>query len=77
MSNDGDYVGTLLEDLDGKFDYMVDAIGSINDQLRSIPKRDEFNELKAEVRAIHIVVSGHNKQLSKHESRITKLESAA
>ncbi len=68
------YTDTLLEDINGKFDYVVEAVGSINDQLKNIPKRDEFNELKDEVHITRLVVTDHSRQLSEHQRLLDEHE---
>lgn len=48
-------------------DGVVEAVGQLQDQVKNLPTRDEFNELKGDIKAIKVAVSNH-------EQRITQLE---
>ena len=64
--NDNQF-GTLLEDIDHKMDGVVEAVGQLQDQVKNLPTRDEFNELKTDVQTIKQVVT-------EQEGRLTQLE---
>ena len=73
MSNT-DYNGVLLEDLNGKFDAVIDGIKGIREKVDDLPTRTEFNELKEDVKTIKAVVTQTNKNLSIIDKRVTVLE---
>ncbi len=70
------YTNVLLEEIRDQVCVLFDAVGSIQDELKQVPKRDEFEELKADVRTIKAVVMDNCKQLDGHEKRIAALEIA-
>lgn len=63
------HLGVLLEDMNSKMDGVVEAVGQLQDQVRNLPTRDEFNELKDDVKTIKSVVT-------EDSQRITALETA-
>ena len=70
------YTNTLLEEMNGKFDVVIEAVGQMQEQIKEIPKRDEFEALKADVKIIKAAVVDHSNQIGNHEKRITRLETA-
>lgn len=76
MSDGKDYTGLLLEDINGKFDVIVEAVGQIQDQIKVLPAmQSDLEEVKSDVKAIKAVVTDHSHQFSDHEQRIGTLES--
>lgn len=69
MNDEINHIGVLLEDVHSKMDVVVEAVGQIQDQIKNLPTRDEFNELKDDVKVIKSVVT-------EHDVRITQLENA-
>ncbi len=75
MSDNKDYTGVLLEDMNGKMDAVVEAAGLINDQIKVLPAmQKDLEEVKADVKTIKTVVTSQSGQLTDHEKRITALE---
>ena len=72
--SDTDYSGVLLEDVNGKFDVILDAVKGIRGKVDDLPTRNEFNELKGDVKTIKAVVTQNNLEINDHNRRITKLE---
>lgn len=48
----------------------------MQDELSRIPKREEFDELKQDVKVIKAAITDLSGQVSDHETRITRLETA-
>lgn len=76
MSSDKDNLEVILEDMNGKFDRLIEVTDQIQDELKTKPSREEFDELKADVKIIKAAVTDHSAQLNNHERRITHLEAA-
>ena len=76
MSSDKDHLEVILEDMNGKFDRLIEVTVQIQDELRTKPSREEFDDLKADVKIIKAAVTEHSVQLNDHEKRITHLEAA-
>ena len=72
--SDTDYNGVLLEDLNDKFDVLIDGIKGIREKVDDLPTRSEFNELKDDVKTIKSVVIETNKDLHNLDKRVTVLE---
>lgn len=73
---DGRYLGIVLEQIRDEVQAVHEAVDSLRDQLGQVPKRDEFEGLKGEVKATRAAVTGHSSELQDHERRITALEAA-
>lgn len=71
-----DHTDIIFEEMNSKFDHVVEAVGQMQSQLKEIPKRDEFNELKSDVKIIKASVVSHSNQLNDQEKRITRLETS-
>lgn len=67
--------GVLLEDVEDKVDFLVDAIKGMQENVKHIPKiREDISELKQDVKVIKGVVRETNKDLQSLGKRATVLE---
>ena len=71
-----DHFSALMEDQNAKLDAVLEVVGDIQRKVNNQPTRDEFNELKDDVRVIKASVTDQSKQLHDHEHRISRLEAA-
>jgi hypothetical protein len=72
-SNDS-YLGVLLEEIRDQNKAVLEAVGGIQQKVDNQPTRDEFNELKGDVKVIRVAVTDQSNQLRDHESRIGRPE---
>jgi len=70
-------IGVYSEDLNDKMDLVLESTDFIKTQLDNMVTKDEFNELKTEVRSIAHALKATNDDVRNHEKRITKLEAGA
>lgn len=68
------HLSMLVEEVISQNKAVLEIVADNQRVLQDIPKRDEFNELKAEVATIRAAVTDTNKELKLHDRRITKLE---
>ena len=73
---DKDYMAVLLEEIRDQNKAVLEAVGDMQKQLADVPKRAEFDELRADVRVIRAAVTDISEQVGDHEQRITRLEAA-
>lgn len=67
--------GVLLEDVEDKVDFLVDAIKGMQENVKHIPGiREDISELKQDVKVIKGVVKETNKDLQNLRKRATVLE---
>ncbi len=66
----------LLEAVIDQNDRILEAVGSMREQIADLPTRSEFNELKADVTTIKHAVKETNHDLGKLKTRVTTLEIA-
>lgn len=76
MAKDDSYTNVLLEEMNSKMQAVLEIVSDNQRVLASQPTRDEFNELKDDVKTIKLAVTDTNKELKLHDRRITKLEKA-
>lgn len=77
MSDTNDkYLGILLEEIRDQNKAVLEAVGDTREELKRVPKREEFDELKQNVKVIKAAVTDLSKQVGDHEHRISDLETA-
>jgi predicted nucleic acid-binding Zn-ribbon protein len=75
--SDDNYNSILLEEIRDQNKAVLEAVGSLQRQVKLLPTRDEFNEVKTDIKAIKATVKDTNQQVQNHEQRVTKLEAKA
>lgn len=75
-SNDN-YIGILLEQIRDEVKAVHEGVGGMREELKSVPKREEFDELKADVKVIKAAVTDLSRQVGDHGHRIDVLEGAS
>lgn len=74
--SDQDYTAILLEEIRDQNKAVLEAVGGMRKELADVPKHDEFDELKQDVKVIKAAVVDLSHQVADHEHRITRLEAA-
>lgn len=75
--NRNHYEGALLEEIRNQNKAILEVVGSMQDNVKKIPKIvDDIEIIKTDVKAIKAVIKDHSGQLDDNESRITQLEAA-
>ncbi len=71
------YTDVLLEEMNGKFDLLLEAISPLKDMQNDMfLMKEDISELKTDVKIIKAEVTDTNVQVIEHEARITELEAA-
>lgn len=73
MSSDKDNLEVILEDMNGKFNRMLEIVSLTREEMAT---KAELEEVKSDVKVIKAAVIDQNAQLNDHERRITHLEAA-
>ena len=76
---DKDYAIVLMEQMRDELRAVHEAvggIGGIQEQLADVPKRDEFDELRQDMKAAMSALRDVSGQVADHETRISALETA-
>jgi hypothetical protein len=66
--SDANHVGVLLEQIVSQNQAVLEAVGDIRAKVENLPTRDEFNELKQDVKTIKASVTDLSRDLKKHKS---------
>ena len=75
-NSDDNYLGILLEEIRDQNKAVLEAVGDMRAELKKVPKRDEFDDLKQDVKVIKAAITDLSHQVDDHERRITRLETA-
>jgi len=73
---DKDYAIVLMEQMRDELRAVHEAVGGIQEQLADVPKRDEFDELRQDMKAAMSALRDVSGQVADHETRISALETA-
>jgi hypothetical protein len=76
MANDKDYAAVLLEQIVDQNKAVLEAVGDIQRTVANLPTRDEFDELRRDVKATMSALRDVSGQVADHETRISALETA-
>ncbi len=77
MSEDKDYTNVLLEEMNSKFDLLLEAVKPIRQlQQDTGTLKEDMNEVKSDVKVIKAAVTDVSKEVSAHDLRIANLENA-
>lgn len=69
--SDTDYTDILLEDINGKFDAILEAVGSMQDQVKKIPKMSErLEKIESDLVAVKLDAS-----LTRSDTKLIKIRS--
>lgn len=66
--------GVVEERIKDDLQLVLEATAAINNRLDTMPTRNEFNVLHADVKVIKLALTDTNADVRNHEKRITKLE---
>jgi len=70
------HFSVLMEDQNGKLDAVLEAVGDIQRKVADLPTRDEFDELKQDMKVVKASVRSLSAQVHDHEMRIGRVETA-
>lgn len=70
------YIGAMQEEMGDNIKLIIEVVSDIQRIVSNQPTRDEFNELKSDVKTIKAAHTDTNIQVRDHEQRITVLEAA-
>ena len=73
---DKDYSDVLLEQIVDQNKAVLEAVGDIQRTVANLPTRDEFDELRRDVKTTMSAVRDVSGQVADHETRISALEAA-
>lgn len=76
MANDN-YMGILLEEIRDQNKVVLEAVGQIQDTMKTLATKDELRAVAEDVKTIKSALKDTNKDLANHDLRITRLEQAA
>lgn len=70
------YHDVLLEQIRDQNKAVLEAVSGIRAELAQVPKREEFDELRQDVKIIKAAVTDLSQQVADHERRLSRLEAA-
>ena len=73
---DKGYTDALLEDVNDKFDILVDGFKGVREEIKTLAKQSDLDEVKSDVKAIKTAVTTTNHDLNDLKTRVDILEAA-
>lgn len=61
-----DYAETMLEEMDRKFDFVVEMVLSMKEEMSGLATKADLEEVKTDIRIIKHAVADLSKQVTKH-----------
>lgn len=77
MDKQGDYTAVLLEEIRDQNKAVLDAVGQMHGQFKTLATKDELQAVADDVKTIKAAVKGTNLELRSLDRRVTVLEQAA
>ncbi|HSH18173.1 MAG TPA: hypothetical protein VK978_02215 [Candidatus Saccharimonadales bacterium] len=74
--SDSNYTDVLLEDMNSKFDVVLEAVMAMREDMQTLAKQHDLEQIKSDVRIIKAAVTDLSAQVQDHESRLSELKSA-
>ena len=74
MSSTNNQRGVLLEDMDSKFDRLIEVVSGLRDELRQKADKEDIDTLMSDVRIIKAAVTDTSRELQILENRVVRLE---
>ena len=76
MSKPDDNYLTILLEIRDQNKAVLEAVGDMRAELKRVPKCEEFDELKQDVKIIRAAVTDLSYQVHEHRHRIARFEAA-
>jgi len=73
---DINHFSVLLEEVMSQNKAILEIVTDTQKKVADLPTRDEFTELKQDVKVIRAAVTDLSRQVDNHEQRVTRLEAA-
>jgi len=70
------YFEIMLEEMNGKFDFVIEMIHLMNENMKSLAKQEDLEDVKREVQTIKLSLRMTDETVFDHERRLKKLEEA-
>lgn len=74
-TKDDDYMMALLENINGKFDFLVEILAPMKKQTDKIPKiQEDIEEIKNDIKVIKFATMKTNQNIADHGKHLKHLE---
>lgn len=71
------YVGVLLENIQDQNKAVLEAVGAMRQEIKTLARQEDLQEVKQDVKTIRLAVKQTNEQVHDNDQRITRLEATA
>lgn len=75
MSKNDGYTAALLEDIDSKFDRVIEAVGTLGEEIKRKADAEALEVIHADIKVIKAAITDTNTEVQSQGRRITALES--
>ncbi len=74
--SDKNYTDVLLEDMNSKFDRLIEVMSQMREEMSTFAKSEELNEIKTDVKTIKAAVTDVSKNVERHDLKLQNLKIA-
>lgn len=74
--SDENYTNVLLEEMNGKFDRLIEAMAGVKDEVSLSAKQVDLDEVKTDLKIVKAAVTDTNVQVQNLEQRVTNIITA-
>lgn len=67
----------LLEDINSKFDRVIEAVDQVRQDVRATAKQSDLEDVKSDVKVVKAAVTDVSTQVNKHDQRLSNLEASS
>ncbi len=68
------YTNVLLEDINGKFDQLIEVVSGMREEMKTLAKQTDLNDVKSDVKVIKAAVTDLSGNVLDLEGRTELLE---
>lgn len=73
---DENYTNVLLEEMNSKFDKLIEIVGQLSDELKKKANQSDLDEVKSDVKTVKSAVTETTIELANIGNRVRQLETA-
>lgn len=69
------YTNVLLEDINAKFDQIIEVVGTLSDELKTKASQESVDQIQGELRIVKTATTDTSNTIRELDHRVAKLES--
>lgn len=75
LMSDNNYTDILLEDMNAKFDVVLEAVGAMRDEIKTLARQDDLVEVKHDMKIVKAAVTDLSDEVRDHSRQLSQFKS--